>query len=92
MGVAATVVAVTVNSAVSFGTDTYLTVIIALQDSVMHVAILNASHEVLYRGQLAAAVTKTVLLTPWFFCQTRVGSASKTLDIDKLHLRQHVYT
>jgi hypothetical protein len=70
---------------------TYLTFILALQDTVMHVAILNASHELVYRGQLALAVTKTVLLTPWVFAQTRNTSA-KVVDIDKLHLRQHVYT
>ena len=33
-----------------------------------------------------------VLLTPWVFVQTRVITTGKTLDIDKLHVRQHIYT
>ena len=92
MGVAATVAAAVTNTAFTPTAAAYFTVAIALQDTTMHVVIMNASHEVLYRGQLALAITKTVLLTPWIFAQTRVITTGKTLDIDKLHVRQHIYT
>ena len=92
LGVAATVAAARVDTAFTPTAAAFFTVAIALQDTTMHAVIMNASHEVMYRGSLALAITKTVLLTPWLFVQARAGSATRDLSVDKLHVRQHIYT
>lgn len=84
MGVKATVAATSADftsAEFAIAAATYYYFGVALQDDNAYGFILDANGRLIKEHQIAAAVTATVLLTPWLFVQNRAGSAgSMTVD------------
>lgn len=69
--------------------NTYQTLVVALRDDAARYMIRDANDAEVYdSGWQAAAVTKTVKLTPWIFCIARAASASKNMVIDYVNVWQ----
>lgn len=68
---------------------TYQTLIVGLQGTDAYFAILDENNGLVSGPYvIAAAITSTDKLTPWVFVQNRDGTATHTLTIDTIDIRQ----
>jgi len=88
VGIDTTTVATKIEPALTPVAGTYETLIVELIGGKARFYRMDFDHLLTYTSDIMdAAVTETVVLTPWIFAQTRTTS-SKTLTVDYMHVWQ----